>query len=314
MAKLPDTTSLAALSIPGTHNSPTCHRALPSVRCQAVSPRAQLDNGVRFFDVRVQPMQPMQPMQPGDAHSDALALVHSAFPVSLTGTKYFRALIDDVLRFLDEHRSETVLMSVKREGTGSSTDSDLAVALRNHYVNAAPDRWFVTPRVPRLGEARGRIILLRRFGLPGGFPDGFGLDGGAWADNTACATCPSGHLCIQDFYEVGETENLGTKLRYAQEHLARAAEVAPGAENAPIHVNFLSASNFWKRDLWPEKIAAKMNPGIVEYLCRWHAHGEDGCAAPGSGSAGVVVCDWVGNQGDWDLVWCIVGMNSKLIA
>lgn len=55
MRHLKDNTPLSALSIPGTHNSPTCYRALPSVRCQAVSPRQQLDNGVRFFDVRVQP-------------------------------------------------------------------------------------------------------------------------------------------------------------------------------------------------------------------------------------------------------------------
>lgn len=37
MSKLKDETPLSALSIPGTHNSPTCHTALPSVRCQAVN-------------------------------------------------------------------------------------------------------------------------------------------------------------------------------------------------------------------------------------------------------------------------------------
>ncbi|KAI9683710.1 MAG: hypothetical protein M1820_010911, partial [Bogoriella megaspora] len=45
MQHLNDATPISGLSIPGTHNSPTCHRALPSVRCQAVSPREQLDNG-----------------------------------------------------------------------------------------------------------------------------------------------------------------------------------------------------------------------------------------------------------------------------
>jgi len=32
----------------------------------------------------------------------------------------------------------------------------------------------------------------------------------------------------------------------------------------------------------------------------------------GDGSTGIVVCDWVGNNEDWDLVRCVVGMNSKL--
>ena len=35
MGYLKDETPLSALSIPGTHNSPTHHKALPSVRCQA---------------------------------------------------------------------------------------------------------------------------------------------------------------------------------------------------------------------------------------------------------------------------------------
>jgi 1-phosphatidylinositol phosphodiesterase len=84
MGKLKNETPLSALSIPGTHNSPTHHTALPSVRCQAVSVKEQLNNGVRFLDIRVQPENPDNPSK------DGLILVHSAFPISLTGNKYFR--------------------------------------------------------------------------------------------------------------------------------------------------------------------------------------------------------------------------------
>ncbi|KAJ8124860.1 hypothetical protein O1611_g8778 [Lasiodiplodia mahajangana] len=45
MREIRDDYPLTALSIPGTHNSPTCHVALPSVRCQAVGVREQLENG-----------------------------------------------------------------------------------------------------------------------------------------------------------------------------------------------------------------------------------------------------------------------------
>jgi 1-phosphatidylinositol phosphodiesterase len=83
MGKLRSDSPLSALSIPGTHNSPTCHTALPSVRCQAKSLREQLDNGVRFLDIRV------QPENPDDANADGLILVHSAFPISLTGNLGF---------------------------------------------------------------------------------------------------------------------------------------------------------------------------------------------------------------------------------
>lgn len=90
MGKLADDIPLGALSIPGTHNSPTCHNAPPSVRCQAVSPVEQLRNGVRFFDLRVQVPTPYNP------NSDALVLVHSVFPISLSGPKYFKDLYKDI--------------------------------------------------------------------------------------------------------------------------------------------------------------------------------------------------------------------------
>jgi 1-phosphatidylinositol phosphodiesterase len=32
----------------------------------------------------------------------------------------------------------------------------------------------------------------------------------------------------------------------------------------------------------------------------------------GDGATGVVVADWVGVDGDWDLVRCIMGMNARL--
>lgn len=312
MQELRDDILLSALSIPGTHNSPTCHVAAPSVRCQAVSPREQLENGVRFFDIRV------QPQHPDDPGRDELALVHSAFPVSLTGTKYFRDLMRDVDDFLDRNPSETLIISLKREGTGSATDEQLSKILRDHY--AKPEsRWYTEPRVPTLGEVRGKVVLVRRFNLEGRLKQehggrGWGIDAGGWADNTPNATCPSGQLCIQDFYQVLETENIEKKIQYVTEHIARAAVNRypfgvrdAGDQRYPFFINFLSASNFWKTKTWPEKIAAKLNPATVDYLCRRHPENPDG-----DWSTGILVTDWVGLDGDWDLYRCIVGMNSKL--
>lgn len=119
MKEFKDDTQLSALSMPGTHNSPTHHTALPSVRCQAVSPREQLENGVRFFDIRVQPGKPEDP------NSDDLNLVHGVFPISLTGPKKFRPLLDHVHEFLSQNPSETVVISLKREGPGNATDQQL---------------------------------------------------------------------------------------------------------------------------------------------------------------------------------------------
>lgn len=323
MEQLHDSHPLSSLSVPGTHNSPTCHVALPSVRCQAVAVRDQLDNGVRFLDVRVS----------ANPDNDDLALVHSAFPVSLTGVKRLDAdLLDHVYAFLDANPSETVMVSLKREGTGKGSDAKLSRVLHDNPRYLGGDnarRWFTDPRIPGLGEARGKCVLVRRFGLDDGLRGevhdgrGWGIDASAWPDNCEDAPTGSGLIRVQDFYEVAESTNIQKKIDLARAHLEKAGERAfatgdgvhvENQEVPPLFVNFLSASNFFNASCWPERIAAKINPAMVEYLCI--RHGESG-KGPGNrpvgdASTGVVVTDWVGHDGDWDLIRCIVGWNARL--
>jgi 1-phosphatidylinositol phosphodiesterase len=316
MKKLPDNIPLGALSIPGTHNAPTCHNAPPSVRCQAVSPYEQLKNGVRFFDLRVQVPEPYDPK------SDKLVLVHAVFPISLTGNKYFRDLYDDILKFLKENPSETLIVSLKREGSGKGTDQQLSRILKDHYTN--PQTWFTEPRVPKIGEVRGRIVLLRRFVLDDPLKKewngkGWGIDGHVWADNTPNAMCPSGDICVQDFYEVMEKPSIEKKITYIRDHVERSGTTKFNIHHEetsgkhPLYVNFLSASNFWNVGTWPEKIAAEVNPSIVRHLCHEHMVKKDGGVKEGDWCTGILVADWVGLDGDWDLVRAVVGMNAKLI-
>lgn len=324
MSKLPNESLLARLSIPGTHNSPTHHTALPSVRCQAVGVKDQLNNGVRFLDIRVQPEEPENPSK------DGLILVHSAFPISLTGNKYLRDLINVVFAFLDANPSETVIISLKREGVGKATDQQLSKIIHDHYATD-PARWFTENRLPTLGEVRNKIVLIRRFALDDSLKggDGWCIDAESWPDNCADGMCSSGEIRVQDFYEVEETVNIDKKIVFSEAQLQRAAEVVaphPGDVNAaeaikmPFFINFLSASNFFRPGCWPDKIAAKVNPHIVDHLCRkhndtsalWAQDAGEQRKPVGDGSTGIVVCDWVGEKGDWDLVRCIVGMNAKL--
>lgn len=260
MREMADRTPISALSIPGTHNSPTFYKALPSVRCQAVSPREQLDNGVRFFDIRVQPVNPKDP------GNDGLNLVHSVFPISLTGNKSFRDLERDVIRFLDDHRSETVIISLKREGTGDATDQQLSKIVRDHYGKSA--RWWTETHWPKLGEARGKIVLLRRYNLDDDVRRehdgrGYGIEAENWADKAV--NDHHGGVIVQDFYEVLESENIDLKIKYATEHLERAGcATCSDDEHAPpppMHLNFLSASNFWKVGCWPGMF------GIAKQCC-----------------------------------------------
>ncbi|ESA44124.1 PLC-like phosphodiesterase [Neurospora crassa] len=378
MAELDPSYPLSALSIPGTHNSPTCYVALPSVRCQAVPIREQLDNGVRFLDVRVScpspssrspspiktasprldtpdslpgafpisptstrtetptdinspaPQPELSPQAPEPTCKDKekakapnLSLVHSAFPVALSGTRYFHDLLSECYAFLDANPSETVLMSIKREGTGRGTDQHLSTYLAAHYLT--PDRWYSKPEIPTLEQARGRIVLVRRFHLdPSLQAEGMGIDGSVWPDNCADGMCGSGRIRIQDYYEVGQTQHIKKKIGFAKEGLMRAAQQVygpsgiPDSEAAggpmPLFINFLSGSNFFNASCWPEKIAAKINPHMIEYLCMDHGapQKQPSELTVGDAGTGIVVTDWVGNNGDWDLIRCIVGWNARL--
>ena len=193
MAELPDDLCLSVLSIPGTHNSPTCYVALPSVGCLVAAVREHLDNGVRFLDVRVS----------AETDSDSMPLVHSAFPVSLRGTKYFHDLLAECYAVLDENPRECLVMSIKREGVGRAGDKGMSRYLKDRYVAGDPNRWLVASQVLRLSEARGRIVLVRRFAVDdrvrlecGGE---FGVNAQAWPDNCEDGTVCGGLIRVQDF-------------------------------------------------------------------------------------------------------------------
>jgi 1-phosphatidylinositol phosphodiesterase len=316
MSDIPDSTPLSSLSIPGTHNTPTCHVALPSVRCQAAPPAAQLQNGIRFFDVRVQiANQTSDSTANGD--DATLLLVHGAFPVALTGRpRTFRALVDETQAFLRQHPSEMVIFSLKREGLGrQGTDAQLARILQRQYLGGGDATtevvnggWYAAPRIPALGGVRGKIVLLRRFALhddddhdndQSGRPDrsgekegGLGLNASDWMHNSP--SCQSGHVCVQDFCDVLEPKTIAKKLAFCCAHFERASagigaaaarETAGGIVAPPLFLNFLSGSNLWNTGCWPERIAAKINPAVTAFLCERHAvfmtGGEGVSQAPG---------------------------------
>lgn len=306
MGSLPDGTPLGALSMPGTHNSPTCYTALPSVRCQAVGIPEQLQNGIRFFDLRV---------QPDDGGGKDLTLVHGVFPISLSGPKQLSDALADFYKFLDANKKEVLVISLKREGRGKTTDEAFSKLIAEEVVGKSNAHWFVEPLIPTLGQARGRCVLFRRYTL---HPDlkkehggkGYGINAESWAYNTPNFTTPS-KICVQDFCEVMETENIDKKIEYVKEHLERCCTQLATSERErtepPLFVNFLSASNFWKVGCWPDRIAAKINPAICEYLAVDHK------VANGNADTGIVIYDFVGDDRNWAVCRLVVGMNGALL-
>lgn len=223
--------ALSALAIPGTHDSATKYVQLGFFsKCQAKDIREQLDAGFRYLDIRL------------GADGDRLKLMHG-FTSCKTGAAPWSASLDlqDVLdqcyAFLDEHPSETILFAVKQE------HGDESVAefqnLLDAYVSAAPDMWLLTDEMPTLDDARGKLVLLRRYADEGSF----GAQGGLsliWEDqkgndnfalNTVSSDNGSYTLWVQDRFEY-DTEHKWTAF-------LGGLRTAPGSDQE-CYLNFLS--------------------------------------------------------------------------
>ncbi|KAL6155970.1 hypothetical protein ACJBU6_06163 [Exserohilum turcicum] len=365
MATLPDNLPVSAISIPGAHNAHTHYCALPSVRCQVHDIQTQLDNGIRFLDIRVQPVHAT------DVSKKELYLVHGAFPVSLTGPKYFDPVLQTCYTFLAANPRETILLSLKREGIGSATDDHLARILQKHYIARNPAAWYTQNKIPYLGSVRGKLVLVRRYTVESSTststsdsPDvqNAGLDATAWPHNATHAVFPSSSsssssqcitptFCLQDFCEVLVPSLIPSKLQHCNDHLVRSAaamhpipgittDIANPVPPGPLYLNFLSASNFWKKACWPSAIAKVVHQGMEMWLCGGHHLQDEGVtgstrepaggntesrsqsnsggvevrkAKSGDGSTGIVVMDCVGENGDWDLVRLVIGMNVGVL-
>ncbi|KAJ3804024.1 PLC-like phosphodiesterase, partial [Lentinula aff. lateritia] len=109
MSTLYDTKSIAHYNIPGTDDSTAGTIPNPSggARTQTLNIFHQLLNGIRFIDTRL------------DISLRTLQCFHGILPLGIT----FSAVLSQIYKFLQLHPSETVIISVKREGF--ATDSDL---------------------------------------------------------------------------------------------------------------------------------------------------------------------------------------------
>ncbi|MFE7131283.1 phosphatidylinositol-specific phospholipase C [Streptomyces sp. NPDC057638] len=153
MAAHPDTTPLARLTIPGTHDSGARFGG-PWAECQNTTIAQQLMSGIRFLDIRCR------------VTGDAYAIHH--------GAAFQHLMFGDVLiacrDFLAAHPSETVLMRVKQE---YSTESDETFRrIFDIYLDTKGWRplFHIDTGItlPALGAARGRVVLLGdNGGLPG---------------------------------------------------------------------------------------------------------------------------------------------------
>ena len=190
MDAIPDSRSIADLTIPGTHDSGADYNngiATTYSRCQSLSIADQLSAGVRFMDIRLK------------LQDSGLNVYHGIVDQHLS----FNEVLTDCKAFLDAHPGEVILMSIKQEDEdNASFPSAIASA-----IGEDPDLWYTANKLPTLGEVRGKIILLRRYS---GASIGINCANG-WADNTDFTMNNGVSMKVQDFYALESSSNLTVK-------------------------------------------------------------------------------------------------------
>lgn len=232
MAEMRDERLLSELVIPGTHDSGSYDQMgggdIGETQDWNIS--QQLENGIRFLDVRI-----------SNAHFSNYYPFEIRHGFTFLGN--FQTLVlNPVNDFLASHPGEVVIMSVKDEG-----DLD-KVRFMNEVVNRTVNNErvsrFVSEASSRttLGEVRGKIVLVNRMGVAGGI---------AWNDSS---------LKIQDYYDLDQNceieinwEELSQGLECSLDYPKKARHVldhiAAARADLDYHfwINFASANyeGFW---------------------------------------------------------------------
>lgn len=178
MSEIDDGKKLFELNIPGTHDCVTQYVQLPHfARCQDRNIYEQLNIGVRALDIRVKPK------------GNRLLMIHAftkAFnnPNRLGKQMDFADVLSHVYNFLDRNPSETVVIQFKND-TGKNYEWSFDNLFKT-YIEPDINRWFLENRTPTLGEARGKIVLLRRCKMDKTNPEytdeNTGIDFSSWVE------------------------------------------------------------------------------------------------------------------------------------
>ncbi|RLV95931.1 26S protease regulatory subunit 6B [Spathaspora sp. JA1] len=238
LSEVDDNTKLSKLSIPGTHNSAACHTALPSVQCQGKSVTEQLKHGVRFLDIRV------GKLFVGKDVKD-LQVIHGKFPVKIPFPLKLTDALKEVYDFLSENRSEVVIVSIKQEGSDDwdNDNDEFGNLIWDNYIQPNKDTWYLNTDIPRLGDARGKAVLFRRFGVKNQEREQqFGFGASYWSYNTTDED--NGSFAVQDFCEVKTESDLPQKVDYVKEFAKRAQDYTNPQETKLREI--IESTNFGK--------------------------------------------------------------------
>ncbi|MGY2006407.1 phosphatidylinositol-specific phospholipase C domain-containing protein [Nocardia gipuzkoensis] len=235
MAGVPDHVNLRDMSIPGTHESAAYQENVWSMGyalCQDRDLDWQLNNGVRYLDIRLRRMD-----------SKVFSVHH--------GDYYLKQMFGDVLQvcrnFLAINPSETILMRISQ--TKSNVSAGEFAQTFNHYLDTywgnsgMRHHFHISPSFPTLGQARGKIVLMS------GWPYlGYGL--------------PFSNESVVDLKDDWNKPTVDNKKRSVSDQLSKATNTA--APKQKLIVNYTSAIH--PASMTPWNYAARLNPYTRDLL------------------------------------------------
>lgn len=281
MKLLADSFPVCKLSVPGTHDSGALHGGL-ALQTQVTDIPAQLRQGIRAFDIRLREKDG----QLGVFHSEAFQQIYWERDV-------FPAFLD----FLRAHPSETLIVSLKREG--GSEEAFAALLSASLEGNCRTD--FVETFRPdlSLGDCRGKILFLHRDKSMECYP---GAACVGWADNATCDLVlrskdgTEGIARLQDEYQYVSGEEANKKIDACIRHFARMA--AEQKDSNRWGISFASATGLPSGT--PRVFADQVNTALTQYLARH-----------GGARLGIVFIDFVGLEEGEKLVSLLIDGNCK---
>ena len=261
MRELPDETPLNALVLPGTHDSATRYVQLGFFsKCQSKSIGQQLEAGYRYLDIRLA------------VNGDGMILMHGftkcrSGPMPWNSALTLDEVLEDCYAFLSAHPTETVVFAVKQEH-GDESVKEFQTIL-NRYVQEKPEFWLQSDRIPALGEARGKLVLLRRYedeaglGAAAGVPLLWANQNGHADTSLNTVSEPNGSytLWVQDRYEYDAEDKWNAFL---------GGLAAAGTGEGDLAIHFLSTKGTAAYG-HPYSFAKALNPRLMkqEALSGW---------------------------------------------
>ena len=258
MSELDGDLPLNQIVLPGSHDSATQYVQLAFFsKCQALSIEEQLEAGCRYLDIRLGV----------DGHNDTFKLMHGftncrTSPFNPVDKLYLDDLLDDCYAFLKKHPTETVVFAVKQEHGKDSVA--VFESMLNSYIREDADMWLLTDSIPTLDEARGKLVLMRRYEDEGGLEARSGIPL-IWADQKGAKdTRPNVVAEKNDFYTLYVQDRFEYDTEAKWEAFTKGMAMAEKrAKDGDVILSFLSTKGSLTYG-HPRQFANVLNPRLAE--------------------------------------------------